>query len=181
MKKKLSDKLTFDALASLLGIREYDSIHEGSLDYIFSVGDYASEQALKEGATEAEAEEAGMKGQEEADASLFKAYEGALESAADDAFEKVGLVLVPLKSGYEFQIKPKKDWKDAANEIRELINGYGPFYFATLKEFLDSGPYTAREAVLSHLGWVKDYGAVYGDRSPQAKFERDFENATRYL
>lgn len=47
-----------------------------------------------------------------------------------------------------------KRWEDAADKIRETINGVGYFTFYSLREFLESGPYTARQAALSHLHCV---------------------------
>jgi hypothetical protein len=54
----------------------------------------------------------------------------------------------------------------------EIVNGVGYFHFDNLKDFLDSGPYTPREAVLSHLHWLKDRAEVYGDVRPNLQYDR---------
>lgn len=37
---------------------------------------------------------------------------------------------------------------------------------------LDSGPYTTRQSVLTHLGWIGSYADVYGDYSVKYRVER---------
>lgn len=64
-------------------------------------------------------------------------------------------------------IIPVVSWRDAANHILETVNGVGFFYFNSLRDFLDSGPYSPKQAVMSHLHWMKRYSDVYGGYSPQ--------------
>lgn len=76
------------------------------------------------------------------------------------------------KRRYDFKIVPSNSWDDAANKIRETINGVGTFHFNNLREFLSSGPYTARQAVLSHLGYIKRYPDVYGGSGARQLYDR---------
>ena len=57
-------------------------------------------------------------------------------------------------------------------KIRETINGVGDFHFSSLREFLDSGPYTARQAVLGHLRSIRSYPAVYGGSGAHQMYEQ---------
>lgn len=63
-------------------------------------------------------------------------------------------------------------WRDACGELIETINGVGYFYFSSVKHFLDSGPYSPKEAVMSHLHWMKRHHEVYGDPSPRSLIDR---------
>jgi hypothetical protein len=73
-------------------------------------------------------------------------------------------------------ISPRTSWNKSADKIRALINGVGMFYFASLGEFLRSGPYTAKEAVIGHIGLIKRYSDVYGETSPSRKMETMMRN-----
>lgn len=170
----MKDTFTLKELATgVLGIKLSDP-DSWDTSYTYS---YCYNEAIREGKSEEEAEEyasecSGAELDEE-----FDKYVSAIESTVETYFEYVGLEVVRLEHadwgfGGKYKLKPSKDWKEVANLIREIINGVGYFYFAGLKSFLDSGPYTAREAALSHLGYVSDYGEVYGEPSPSRLLER---------
>ena len=116
----------------------------------------------------AEDEEAQLDAEREAQDDVYKQWYDAVESAASKLFEEHGLELKPTgKQGtkdrrYEFKITPANSWNDAADKIRETINGVGDFHFNNLREFLDRQDGTARQVALSHLGYIKRYPAVYG-------------------
>jgi hypothetical protein len=138
---------------------------------------YAMEEALGEGKSEEEAEEIAQKAESEERGEEYSKWHDAVVETADHVFGKVGIKLVPksnARTPYEYKFVPQKSWKDSANEIREIINGVGYFHFDTLKEFLSSGPYTEREAVLYHLHHAMSYGEVYGDSSPKDIFDRNY-------
>jgi hypothetical protein len=107
------------------------------------------------------------------------AYVDAVMHVMHDCLDKHGLelVAVPPKSkralrtwdpdrSWEYRVQPTpgRTWRDVADNVRRTINGVGMFVFDTTREFLDSGPYTAREAVLQHLGWIPDWYDVYEGR-----------------
>jgi hypothetical protein len=175
--KMSSDITNIDTLAKLFKLPDAEKIMD--LDMGSETYSYVHNEALKEGASEEQAEERAQKAEEEEQDERYKKWYDAIEAISDDLFGKHGLTLVPrkykkkgVKRPFDFKIVPKTSWADAANKIRETINGVGVFGFDSLKDFLDSGPYTAREAVLGHIGWINDYPEVYGDYSPSHQYDR---------
>jgi hypothetical protein len=173
----VKDKLNTDEIAKLFDIDTYEDLHERNIDNLFEAGSYARKEALDSGASEEEAEAAEMKAEEEADTELFHQWHDGVMAAAEYLFEKHRLVLVPVKKSdypFEYRVVPEKSWEDAATAIVETINGVGYFHFSSLREFLDSGPYTPRSAVLTHLHYTARYPEVYGDTSARRIYERSF-------
>lgn len=175
-KEKLKDVLTIDDLAKMFELPSYESIEEYNLDYISETWSAAYKEAKEQGASEQEAERAAEEAQEEATIDLYRAWHRAVLSAVEPLFRDHGLALTPRggreRLSYEFKVTPLTSWKDAADRIRETINGVGYFYFKDLDEFLDSGPYTARQAVLAHLGWIASAPEVYGEPSARSRYEQ---------
>jgi hypothetical protein len=169
--KKVSDVRNMDQLAKMFGLPDSESVIERNEQYIHEVADEANEGD----------DESIMDAQERAEREVYEKWHAAVQHAADVLFDKHDLELAPiyrdkkkLDYPYEYRVTPRHSWPDAADKIRETINGVGMFQFDTLKEFLDSGPYTAREAVLSHLAYIKDYAEVYGSTSAARLYERAF-------
>ena len=160
--KTTGDKITIDQLAKLFDLPDWDKIDEMNQQNYWE---------MSKGADDAEAAE------QEAQTEIYNRWYDAVESAASKLFEEHGLELSHTgKQGtenrrYNFKIVPSTSWDAAANKIRETINGVGTFHFDNLREFLDSGPYTARQAVLSHLGYIKRYPAVYGGLGANQMYE----------
>ncbi len=165
-RSKTSDKINIDQLAKMFGLPDWDKIDE------------MNQQHYWEMSRGAEDEDAQIAAESAAQDEVYGQWYDAVESVGSQLFGEHGLDLQPTgKQGtatrrYEFKIVPQKSWNDAANKLRETINGVGYFHFNTLKEFLDSGPYTARSAVLSHLNHIKSYPAVYGSGSAHDMYER---------
>lgn len=165
MKRKLKDSFSTGELAGLLGIMEPDEFEE-------RLHDFAADEVYpyvyrdSEG-TESEREEAATAAEEAYIEQEYEAYSAAVHVVAEAVFGEHGLKLVGLGT-----VVPEVSWRDAANKIRDTINGVGNFYFSSLREFLDSGPYTARQAVLWHLHWMRRRSDVYGTVSPAFMFER---------
>jgi len=163
-----SNVVTFDRLCKLLGVDSWDKVEDRNIDY------YA--QWWNKDATEEE----NFKAEDEARSDHFRRYYDAVTGVAEDLFSSHGLLLVgksrsrskPVDRPWEFRVVPKVSWEDAADHIRMTINGVGEFEFRTLREFLDSGPYTGRRAVLGHLGWIPSWFEVYGEGRPQQNVER---------
>ncbi len=176
----LTNKTTVDALATLFGLTSWDDVREMNEEYIFSCGSDAAKNAAQDDATADEVEAADMAGQEAADTELYGQWHTGVLDAATTFFEKHNLALFPVKVRgkinaypYDFTISPANgEWRDAARCILATVNGVGMFHFSNLKEFLASGPYTAREAVLSHLGYVPRYSEVYGTTSAEQLYSR---------
>lgn len=163
--KKTSDKINIDQLAKMLGLPDWEDVDERNQDYYHEM------------ARGAEDEEAEMKAQEEAQSELYGQWYDAVERVGENLFGEHGLELSQTgKQGtpsrrYEFKVVPTNSWNDAANKIRETINGVGDFHFDDLAEFLRVNSSTARQAVLSHLGYIRDYPAVYGGSGPRQMYD----------
>lgn len=91
----------------------------------------------------------------------FNAYYDAVVNTSKYLFEQHNLYL-ESKKPFIYCVQPVVSWKDSANEIIETINGVGMFEFLSVKEFLESGPYTPMMAVMNHLHWIPDWVRVYG-------------------
>lgn len=172
----MNGKRNVDQLAEMLELPSWERITELNLDN-YAEARAAARERLDEptDASEEEIEEAEIKAEYAAEAEVYSSWHGAILHAAGTLFEVHGLELVPVtpdELSYEFRITPTKSWEDAANKIRETFNGIGCFRFDSTKEFLDSGPYTARQAVLAHLGCVGSYPEVYGSTSAHSLYER---------
>lgn len=128
--------------------------------------------------TDGDDDEATMEAQQAAEAEVYGKWHGAVMRVAEDLFERHGLELVGAHGDedypFEYRVTPSDSWPAAAEKIMQTINGVGMFQFDSLREFLRSGPWTAREAVLLHLGTIKDYPEVYGSSSPQRQYEAAF-------
>ncbi len=171
---KPSDKINIAQIAEMFGLPDWDKIDE------------MNQQHYWEMSRGAEGEEAQLEAEREAQDEVFAQWYDAVESAASKLFEEHGLELKPAgkwhpstytktkaeRRPYDLKIVPSTSWNDAADKIRETINGVGDFHFNSLREFLDSGPYTARQAVLSHLGYIKKYPAVYGGSGAHQMYEQ---------
>jgi hypothetical protein len=157
-----SDKINIAQLATLFGLPDWDRVDDMNQDTYWEMARGAEDT-----------EEAERAAQEE----VYNKWYDAVESAASKLFEEHGLELSPTgkqgteKRSYDLKIVPSKSWDDAANKIRETINGVGDFHFNDLREFLRSGPYTAKQAVISHLGYIKRYPAVYGGLGANQMYE----------
>jgi hypothetical protein len=164
-----SDKITIDQLAKLLELPDWEKIDE------------MNQQHYWEMSRGAEDEEAQLEAERAEQDKVYRKWYDAVEHAAEKLFGEHGLELLAMKHTrkiqqnyrpHQLKIIPSKSWSDAADMIRETISGGGwPYDFNNLREFLDSGPYTARQAVLSHLGHVRNYPAVYGGISARQMYE----------
>jgi hypothetical protein len=166
MAKAQADKITIEQLAKMFGLPDWDRIDEMNQSYY---DQYAAD-------VESDPYEGGVAADAVRD-EVFATWYDAVEHAAEKLLGEHGLELAPTgkKSGkrpFELKIIPTLNWNDAANKIRETINGVGNFHFNNLREFLDSGPYTARQAVLEHLGYIKRHPEVYGNNSAHSMYER---------
>lgn len=157
----LTNVVSLDQLAKLVGAKTLEYYDEALLD---NDGCSCSEELQSQGKCEC--------GFEDRREHLANVYIGALELIANRLLNEHGLRLADTKNSWDKKIVPMESWKDAADRIRHTINGYGMFEFGTLKEFLDSGPYTDRGAVLNHLHWIKTWYQVYGSPNAQGQLDR---------
>ena len=188
-KKPVSDTFTFDRLCSAFGMEagmeDYENLYERNIDYFFSIQDEAEKEARRDGKDPAEAEEIGAEAAAEANDRMYGGYEaaavGAIEKMAEEFFDlNVIEIKATPKTPTTYKVKPIKSWKQSGEKIVEAINGVGYFYFQNFKDLMRSGPYTEREAVLSHLHYLADVGSIYGAVSLQRKFDDDLDHFFRY-
>lgn len=170
-----TDKISMEQLAKDFGLPSWERLEELNEDYTGEAFVAAQKEALADGQSEEDAEEAGMDAEQVVRDELFGKWHDGVISAVGDLFAEHGLELTSASKGeypFEYRVTPTTSWEDAALKIMTTINGVGQFEFNNLREFLDSGPYTPRQAVLSHLHWIKDWPEVYGERSARDRFDR---------
>lgn len=171
---KLSGRYDFDARIGLLGkeVRKMvDRAEEWSDDATYG---YVYRESIASGDSEDVAEGKAMAAESEVRDDAWRQLMGGIDSAWERMLADHDLRGVPEKSG-KIRILPVTTWRDAAKKIRDTVNGMGPFYFSSLREMRESGPYTYRELVLSHLGWMHHQPEVYGD----TRYHRIVELAMR--
>ena len=171
-------------LLKAFGIADPDDLLESNTDYIWEAGNWAYQEALKEGQTEAQAEKERVKAEMATSDAIYHAWENAFEDTIEWFYNKVDLNIEKYKDkklyGF-YKVTPNKSWKTSANLIREIINGVGYFYFGNLKEFLDSGPYSPRIAVQHHLNWIPDWSDVYEGSKSSHYFDKNLRDQMRNL
>lgn len=162
-----SDKITIDQLAQLLDLPSWDDVDE------------LNQQHYWEQARGAESEEEQEAAEQAARDEVFNQWYDAVERASSILLGEHDLELQPVGSKsqsrpYQLKIVPSTSWSSSADKIRDTINGVGSFHFNSLREFLASGPYTARQAVLSHLSMIKRRPAVYGSASARRLYDQSW-------
>ena len=194
-KKPVSDTFTFDQLCKAVGLKASlegaMALIEHNMNYVAEGGNYAYDEAINDGQDEDEAEEARMAAEHKAESEIANLYvDSAVGTIEDQLSEHFALNLIEVskknkKGEYtgerRWQIKPLRTWKESLGLIVETINGVGYFHFDSLREFLNSGPYTEREGCLTHLGYLSDHADVYGGQSLERQFNRSLESALRRL
>lgn len=157
--------------AMSLDIWTSEEMDENNLGNFSGVYDSVYKEAIDDGYTDEEAEEKGREAEDNEYSVLFKDYTNSVERVIRYLFNFHDLELVERKNRY--YIEPLKSWKQSAEKVKETINGYGTFYFSSVKEFKETGPYKNYcEAVISHIHWLKYYPEVYGARGYRSVYER---------
>lgn len=188
-KPRNSNKTNLDELASLLKIDSFDDYLELAQDYLLAVRDQVLKEAKDSGKSDDQADALAEKAEKETCDYAYRKYYTDLVLLADEMFGKHGLILVPkadkkTKTPFEFFIVPENsskdktggfDWNNAVIKIILTINGVGEFEFSSTKEFLHSGPWTPRQAVLAHLHWMVRWYDVYGEKAPKNRFSIRFD------
>ena len=175
------------------GCEDYnEGVYEQNIDTLEDIRFRATVEALREDEdlSQEDAEEIGMKAEEIASNGLFTEYinaaTGAIENQLAEHFA-LDLTEVVKKNrkkqplSYSYKITPLRTWRESLGLMLQTINGVGYERYSSVREFLDSGPYTEREAVLGHLGYLAQYGKVYGVRSLHDEFKGNFDSGVRRL
>ena len=174
--QQVSVTLSIDTLCKLLGVTTLEDYADKLDCYNWEAYQHIHGEALAAGLSEEEADEKARQAEDVERDSACEAYRDAVVYAAEKLFGEHGLTLVekrrPKGETYEWNVVPLLSWKAAADLIRRTINGVGIFEFTSTREFLDSGPYTPKQAVMQHLHWIKRWPDVYGEPKPQAMIER---------
>lgn len=178
-KKPVTDKINIDELAKLFGMPDYERIEELNEAFLAEARQAGYESAKQD--DDPDAEEVGLEAEQEAQTELYNKWYDAVESAAESLFGQHGLELYPAKKpkigtrSYDLKIVPVISWRNAAEKIRATAEGVGYAYVGNdVDEFLNLGPWTARQAVLEHIGVIKHYPEVYGASSARSLYERAF-------
>lgn len=195
---KLKDTFDLDELAAFFGLPSQSDMDENNWEYVAESGIEAEKNLREEHArygdedefgmvaepTEAELDKARTEGEEYAQAELYGKWHGGVLRAAEELFGNLRLNLEPASKIYKvgrrqyrnrFRVVPETSWEDSAEAVRVVIDGMGYAHVGyDLQEFLELGPWTARQAVLEHLRTATTgYPEVYGSISAQ----RIYENA----
>jgi hypothetical protein len=158
-------KFYVDDLAELFGLPDFDGVADANQDgYLSEAYQAGYRNAQAEGLADEDAESFGFDAEMEASNELYLQWVGSVEFAAQQLLGHHGLELRELKSG-GYKLEPEHSWRDAAAHFATTIGGVGYAWYNSTQEFLDSGPYTPRQAVISHLGYVRSYPEVYGTSS----------------
>lgn len=179
------DRLSLEELCELLDIELWDDWREANPDSYIAAYTYAYNESIKDGKSEEEAHEEAETAEGEAETEDYNRWENAIILTADKYFEHHGMRLtermmkVPGDGQFShywrktWVVTPIAGWDNVATHIRETINGVGYFHFNDNKEFRDSIPVRSdKQLALQHLHWMKRYGDVYGELSPESLMER---------
>lgn len=173
-KSAVKDTIDIDQLAKLFDLPSWDRIDELNQQHYWEQAGGAGDEDARE-AAESEARD-----------EIYAKWYDAVERVASDLFEQHGLELQPAgkwhpsthsktraeRRPHLMKVVPSNSWEDAAERIRETVNGDGTLGFGSLREFLDSGPYTARQAVLTHLSWIRRYPAIFGGLGVHQRYDQ---------
>jgi hypothetical protein len=165
--KAASDKTNIDQLAKLFDLPDWERIDELNQQHYWEASQGIDDEDARMEAERAEQDD------------VYNQWYDAVESAASKLFEEHGLELKSTgkqgtaKRRYDFKITPQNSWNDAADKIRETINGVGDYHWGSLSEFLKQGSYsTPRQAVLANLGYIRRYPAVYGGQGVRQMYDQ---------
>lgn len=170
------DVLTPEEVCSLLGVKSFDAFYETYEGWVLE-HHWETTAGIPEETPEWEA--ASEESSTYTGNALSRAWEAAFKAAVKVLEESFRLSLE--ESGDHFRIT-SPSWETSAQEVIECINGYGLFHFQDVDDLIRSGPYAgAKGATLSHLHWIQEWCAVFGDDSPRRAFDRAADWSLRYV
>jgi len=170
------------AVLSQETLDSYEDIYENNLDYFGEVYSTVFREALAEGVSEAEAEEMAMSAEGQAGDELYSAFQSALESTIESVIQNVfdGAVTYEPHGRVELYGTPEQFEKAAAALYEVMTGTTGIYYDDGWRGFMETeGIESPREMVGEMIGWVRNYAAVYGGRSPDALFDYHLEQNVR--
>jgi hypothetical protein len=174
--RKLRPIITFDELCEDFGVETLNDFQERLLGYSDGVYHQAYTEARKnEELSEEECEEEGQRAEAAELGEAIEQYSRAALSVAKKLYKEHNLILTERdgeKNAWTYLIEPEISWKNSASKIVETINGVGMFRFNDAQDLMRSGPYTARQAVLSHLHHIPSHPEVYEGTKAKYLIER---------
>ena len=160
-------------LAEFLRLPDFEEVEELNWDFVGEYRDSARRAARQDGLSGRALEEAEQEGEQAATDELYGKWRSAVESVAESLLDEHGLLLDEKARG-QYRLKPDTSWRDAVDKIVNTINGVGYFYFDSTQEFLDSGLYTPKVAVIEHLHHITSYLGRVQTASARQLYERAF-------
>ena len=164
---------TIDMLIEVMSLdlpsgEEFD---ERLMDYPSETYGYVMKQAKEEGYTDEQAEEKAMEAENKERQEEFCKYQNSIMNTLNYLLNFHDIELE--KIGKHYYLIAQKSWKETAEKVRNTINGMGPFWYDSVKEFKEVGPYGSYcEAAIQHLHWLKHYPEVYGETGYRRVYER---------
>lgn len=160
--RALKSIITLDEVCRLFSVETIESFQDRLIGNGDGVYHAVYTDAIREGLSEKDAEERASKAETDEIDERIRNYRNAVVAVAEKLFGEHNLLLEEIPKTGTYRVIPKESWKDSARQIMETVNGVGMFYFSSVKEFCDSGPYTPRQATLTHLHHIRSWGEVYG-------------------
>lgn len=170
-----------DEFARMFNLPSIENVEEGSFEYISEAGQYGWKEWMEEHSPfpeldrdkfEGWADEARYAAEGRAQDEIHMKWRDAIHSVVSHFLDKIGLVTYEIGD----KIIPLEEWDIAAEKIRQVIDGVGYVHVGNdLKEFLNLGPWTPRQAVEGH--WktaMLSYHDVYGGTSPEQMYNRSW-------
>lgn len=158
--------MPFEQLLSVMRVKQPD-FDECECEGVFS---YVYEEAIADGLDEDRATEKALDAESLEQNRLYVKWRDNAERVLEDVFYEHNLLLFFDKG--TVTILPKSKWRAAAQKLVTTINGVGMFEFQDEDELCASIPCNMRQAVLSHVHWIRYWPAVYGERSLDDRINR---------
>jgi phosphatidate phosphatase APP1 len=167
-------KIDLDRMAKILGVKSPEAYDEAISENPNDIYGVVYREALSEGCSEEQAEEKAMQAEPEERESYVRKYISNLVNVFEQEAENLKLDVTPLKTKPGvYALTPKEGWVASAVKTRSIVHGIGGWWFTSFKEFLSSGPYTPRQAVEAHLGYLGSQWKLYGYASPERRVLAD--------
>ncbi len=163
-------KIDVIRMARILGVKTPEEFDEELRTIPRDTYGIVLREAIDEGCSDEEAEEKAMAAEDAELAELVRKYESDLVSIFENEAANLKLEISALKTKPGvYAITPKDSWAKSAQAVRSIVHGIAGWWFPSFREFLDSGPYTPRQAVDAHLGYLGEQWKLYGYASPQRR------------
>lgn len=157
----------FDELLAQMRVKvpSFEEYDDGTFSYVYGA-------SIADGLDEDEATEKALDAESVVQDELYTKWRNSAENALEAVFDEHGLMLSFDHNKGTVTISPRSTWRTSARHIVDTINGVGQFEFLDEDELCSSVPCNMRQAVLSHVHWIRYWPAVYGGRSLDDRINR---------